>query len=41
MNRSNECTKRIIETKQNYIAKMILKLDCIENVLGNNKQIFE
>ena len=28
LNQVNECTKRIIEAKQNYIAKMSSKLDC-------------
>ena len=28
INQSNECTKLIIEAKQNYIAKMSSKLDC-------------
>ena len=28
INHSNECTKLIIEAKQNYIAKMSSKLDC-------------
>ena len=28
LNQVNECTKLIIEAKQNYIAKMSSKLDC-------------
>ena len=28
LKQANECTKRIIEAKQNYIAKMSSKLDC-------------
>ena len=28
LNQANECTKLIIEAKQNYIAKMSSKLDC-------------
>ena len=28
INQSNECTKLVTEAKQNYIAKMSLKLDC-------------
>ena len=28
INQSNECTKLIIEAKQNYIAKMSSKSDC-------------
>ena len=30
LNQVNECTKLIIEAKQNYIAKMSSKLDCPE-----------
>ena len=28
LNQANQCTKLIIEAKQNYIAKMSSKLDC-------------
>ena len=28
LNQANECTKRIIEAKQKYIAKMSSKLEC-------------
>ena len=33
INQSNECTKLIIEAKQNYIAKMSSKLDCLDTAL--------
>ena len=43
INQSNECTKLVIEAKQNYTAKISSKLDChgIKKVLANNKQIFK
>ena len=43
INQSNECTKLIIEAKQNYTAKMSSKLDChgVKKVLANNKKIFK
>ena len=31
LNQANECIKLIIEAKQNYIAKMSSKLDCLES----------
>ena len=34
INQSNECTKLIIEAKQNYIAKMSSKLDCADTTLS-------
>ena len=49
LNQANECTKLIIEAKQNYIAKISSKLDCpdtasktycsIINRILNNKKI--